>query len=132
MNKFLILIPAAIVVVIAAKCFQRWRTFGTRTAKALRDTYDDEKLRGVMEFEEFREVMELIAQCYSVPVEKLRMADSFKTELGQVDSFSLDHGVESTTRRLTEKFPSINLEKARTIRDVLIVVAEESKKRAER
>lgn len=131
MNKFLVLIPAGFVVVLAAKCFQRWRTFGTRTAKALRDTYDAEKLRGVIEFEEFREVMELIAQCYRVPVEKLRIEDSFKTELGQVDSFSLDYGVESTTRRLTEKFSGINLEKVRTVRDILIAVAGESKKRAE-
>ena len=130
MNAFVILIPAGIVVVLAAKYFQRWRMFGRRPAKALITTYEEENLQKVVEFAQFREVMELISRSYSVPIEKLRLTDTFTTDLGAGDSFSLDHGNECAARHLTEKFPGISLEKIRTIRDVFVAIAEESKKHA--
>ena len=114
-------------MLIAARYFQRWRTFGRRPTQALIDMYNEENLQQVVKFEDFREVMELIARCYSVPVEKLRTTDTFKTDLGDADSFSLDYGNECTARRLTKRFPHVNLKGPSTIRDLLVAIGRKAR-----
>jgi hypothetical protein len=125
MNAFVFVLAGSAVVVMAARYFLRWRKIGRRPSKELIATYHEEGLQQFVNFEKFRQIMEIIAQSYSVPVEKLRMTDTFKTDLGDADSLSLDSGNERAARLLQDQFPGIKLEKVRTIRDLFVVIAEE-------
>lgn len=127
MKAFLLLIVLSAVGVATYVPYLRWRTFGRRSAKPLRETYDQEDLLHTIAFNEFSEAMEGVAKCYSVAVEKLRLDDSFKKELGEVDSWRLGGGSENMVKFLTAKYPGLGFEGIVTIREMLIAIGKTTK-----
>jgi len=122
MIAFLLLIVAGFACIPAYVTLLRWKTFGRRIAQPLRVTYDREDLLHTIAFDEFSEVMQSVAYCYSVVAEKLQLNDSFKRELAAVDSWMLGKGSEQLAKFLTVKYPELKFDGIVTIRDMLISI----------
>lgn len=88
----LLLVVSAAVVVIAREC-ARWKLFGTRPALG------DPELTQLFNVDPSRigevvRVLKEIANCYSVPYNKLRPNDRLGHELASWDSWALGRGGE--------------------------------------
>jgi len=119
MKIFIIVLFCAFILVSLCRFLSRWLNFGKRKLIPLKDTYQESHLDKKISYDDFKKIMQCIGDSYKIEPEKLRLNDSFRGNLGALDSFVLDHYADTLEDRLKNEFKIIIDKPVDTIADLM-------------
>ena len=93
-----------VVIGLLFRFVARWRLFHGRPLMSVEDIHKTLPQEPSVPVCLFRDVLTLVAKCYHLQPELLRMDDDFEGNLAKLDSWSLGGGAESLAERITHDF----------------------------
>jgi hypothetical protein len=93
---------------ISLVIWTRWKAIGHRTKIPLRRLYNDGHLEGIIDFDNFAQVMNLVGRAYGFDPERIRITDSFSGDLAAADATLPDDAPKTLWASLKENYPSLS------------------------